>query len=173
MRSRQTFRSVLSMDIAYGGSMPNLKISSRNTVHRSVHGAPADGDIQATGCQDIESLGAIIHGLPFPYPRRQPHTETGAAYLIFLSPRVRRVYVCVWCQKWTVNVYRGRGFTVVDGGATPDMQPGFVGDVVLANALDGSAVGCFLLRAYPAGPFKRCPLPAGVSSGSNSLAKHG
>lgn len=47
MRSSQTFRSVLSMDIAHRGFMPNLKVSARNTI-------------QVTGAQDLGVLGDIL-----------------------------------------------------------------------------------------------------------------
>ena len=54
MRSSQSFRSVLSMDIEYDGYMPNLKISARNTV-------------QITGAQDMNAIGAILHHLVHTY----------------------------------------------------------------------------------------------------------
>jgi hypothetical protein len=38
MKSQQTFRSVLSMDIEYRGSRPNLKISGRNTIQMTAWG---------------------------------------------------------------------------------------------------------------------------------------
>jgi hypothetical protein len=38
MKSQQTFRSVLSMDIEYRGSQPNLKISGRNTIQMTALG---------------------------------------------------------------------------------------------------------------------------------------
>jgi hypothetical protein len=44
------FRSVLSMDVEYRGAMPNLKISTRNTI-------------QATGCQNMEVLSEILYYL--------------------------------------------------------------------------------------------------------------
>jgi hypothetical protein len=50
LRATQTFRSVLSMDVEHRGYMPNLKISSRNTL-------------QVTGAQDLEVLGDILHYL--------------------------------------------------------------------------------------------------------------
>lgn len=42
LRRAHSFRSVLSLDVEYGGYMPNLKISRRNTI-------------QATGCQSLEA----------------------------------------------------------------------------------------------------------------------
>lgn len=48
------FRSVVSLDVQLGKCMPNLKISRRNTV-------------QATGCQDMESFGRILHYLSVTY----------------------------------------------------------------------------------------------------------
>ena len=57
MKRKQTFRSVLSMDIAYRGSMPNLKVSNRNTI-------------QMTGCQDLAALGDILRHLVTTYAGR-------------------------------------------------------------------------------------------------------
>lgn len=68
MRSTQTFRSVLSMDVEHRGYMPNLKISARNTL-------------QVTGAQDLppclshrqrsaEVLGDILHYLVMQYRGR-------------------------------------------------------------------------------------------------------
>ena len=57
MRSMQSFRSVLSMDVEYNGYMPNLKVSARNTV-------------QVTGAQNMDALGAILHHLLTQYEGR-------------------------------------------------------------------------------------------------------
>lgn len=51
LRSHQSFRSVLSMDVELDGFMPNLKISARNTL-------------QVTGAQDLRVLiGWLPHTL--------------------------------------------------------------------------------------------------------------
>ena len=57
MRSTQSFRSVLSMDVEYNGFMPNLKISGRNTL-------------QVTGAQDLRTLGDILQFLVQEYNGR-------------------------------------------------------------------------------------------------------
>lgn len=57
MRSQQSFRSVLSMDVEYNGFMPNLKISGRNTL-------------QVTGAQDLQALGQILRYLVTTYNGR-------------------------------------------------------------------------------------------------------
>lgn len=66
MKRPQTFRSVLSMDIAYRGSMPNLKVSNRNTI-------------QLTGCQDLAALGDILHHLVTTYEGRGFTLAEGAS----------------------------------------------------------------------------------------------
>ena len=71
MRSFQTFRSVLSMDIEHRGYMPNLKISARNTL-------------QVTGAQDMEVLGDILHFLCTTYAGRGI-TVTNAATAGFVG----------------------------------------------------------------------------------------
>lgn len=125
MKRRQTFRSVLSMDVEYQGNMPNLKISSfcdsffsltpfifltitehrRNTLQMTIHSKPTVNRprllpiirvYRGCGCQDLQALGDIL------------------SYL--------------------VNTYEGRGFTRT---ANPDpglgTAAGFVGDLVLEN----------------------------------------
>lgn len=57
LRSQQSFRSVLSMDVEYNGFMPNLKISARNTL-------------QVTGAQDLQALGHIFRYLVTTYNGR-------------------------------------------------------------------------------------------------------
>lgn len=66
MKRHQTFRSVLSMDIAYRGSMPNLKVSNRNTI-------------QLTGCQDLAALGDILRHLVTTYEGRGFTLTAGTA----------------------------------------------------------------------------------------------
>ena len=66
LRSHQSFRSVLSMDVQYKGFMPNLKISARNTL-------------QVTGAQDLQALGHILKYLVTTYNGRgftvQPNAQ--------------------------------------------------------------------------------------------------
>lgn len=80
LRSMQTFRSVLSVDVEHRGFMPNLKISARNTIQDGPTLCGA-GPPRITGAQDVSVLGEILWHLVHRYRGRGFTVErgTGAA----------------------------------------------------------------------------------------------
>lgn len=82
------FRSVLSLDVEYKGSMPNLKISNRNTIRPGGQPVVVPRWVQATGCQNMEVLSDILHYLVTTYRNRGfdvPEPEYAAGPVAFVG----------------------------------------------------------------------------------------